>query len=142
MLSGPEERSSGSTKPPGSFALVSGRPREEKRGVPSASGRGRCRGLGIGTHRVPALGCSTGSASGQLPAPRTPARHARLQSDRQIQLVLFVKRPASKIKINKAGETENANLTAAPQEGCSTEPGEINSPSFLPYRVGFFCSAN
>lgn len=161
MLSGPEERCSCSTKPPGSFTLASGRLREEKRRVPSTSGRGRCWG---------GLGCRRGSASalttchpvcravGEVPgvqhgrcfrpAPRTPARrapcprHARLQRDRQIKLILFVKHPALKIKNNKARETENANLTAASEEGCSTEPEARNSPSFLLYRVGVFFSVN
>lgn len=157
MLSGPEERCSCSTKPPGSFTLASGRLREEKRRVPSTSGRGRCWG-GLGCRRGSASALTTcrpvcravgkvpGVQHGQCfgPAPRTPARrapcprHARLQRDQQIKLILFVKGPALKIKNNKARETENANLTAASEEGCSTEPEqEIPPPSFS-IGLGFF----
>lgn len=125
--------------------------------MPSASGRGRCWG-GLGCRRGSASAVTTCRpvcrAAGEVPgvqhgrcfrpAPRTPARrapcprHARLQRDPQIKLILFVKRPALKIKNNKARETENANLTAASEEGCSTEPEARNSPSFLLYRVGVF----
>lgn len=133
MLSGAEERCSRSTKPPGSFALASGRSREEKRRVPSTSGQGRCWGIwgaGEGGQRwrspraapaCRAVGEVPWVQPGQClrPPPRGAAReapclrHARLQRDRHIEFVLFVKRLALKIKNSKARERENANLTAA-----------------------------
>lgn len=60
------------------------------------------------------------------------------QRDGQGKPSLFVKRLALKIKNNKARETENANLTGASEERCSTEPEARNSPSFLLYRVEVF----
>lgn len=142
MLSGPEERCSGSTKPPGSFALASGRLREGKAECLLHEGEEGAGGFGVlGEDSASApttchpclprsLGCSTGSVSGHLPR------------DWRIKLVSFVKRPELKIKNNKARETENANLTAASEEGCSTEPEARNSPSFLLCRVGVFFSVN
>lgn len=76
---------------------------------------------------------------GTLPAARSPAK---VPANQARLIFLFVKCPALKIKNNKARETENANLTAASEEGRSTEPEARNSPSFLLYRVGlgfFLC---